>query len=143
MPWSERCAMECEKCKTERRRRCIIIDQQEDTQRHRKGAFTDAPFVHPFRSPTNHAQRLRALLFAQEHQARILLVIAHDAPVDKEGGAKRKVQDNWLTRDDRSTAGIPGLFPFVLNLPVRFTQEPDRGDRLKGVFTNAHGRLVG
>ena len=53
------------------------------------------------------------------------------------------MQDNWLTRDDRSTAGIPGLFPLVLNLPVRFTQEPDRGDRLKGVFTNAHGRLVG
>ena len=44
---------------------------------------------------------------------------------------------------DRETAGIPGLLPLVLDLPVRFTQEPARGDRLKGVFTNARGWLRG
>ena len=40
---------------------------------------------------------------------------------------------------DRWTSGIPGCMPLILGLPVRFTGEPERGDRLKGVFTNARG----
>ena len=35
------------------------------------------------------------------------------------------------------------MLPLVLDLPVRFTKEPERGDRLKGVFTNARGWLRG
>ena len=67
--------------------------------------------------------------------------------VAKEGQPKRDVAEairkSWLTFDDRRTAGIPGLFPLILNLPIRFTQEPDSGDRLKGVFTNARGWIRG
>ena len=51
--------------------------------------------------------------------------------------------ESWLTFDDRKTAGIPGFFPAVLDLPVRFTCEPTPGDRLKDVFTNARGWLRG
>ena len=40
---------------------------------------------------------------------------------------------------DRWISGIPGFMPLILGLPVRFTGEPERGDRLKGVFTNARG----
>ena len=46
-------------------------------------------------------------------------------------------------RMDRETAGIPGMLPLVLDLPIRFTQEPTRGDRLKGIFTNARGWIRG
>ena len=62
--------------------------------------------------------------------------------VVKEAG-RAASQPSWLMRMDRDTAGIPGLLPLVLDLPVRFTQEPARGDRLKEVFTNAHGWLRG
>ena len=44
---------------------------------------------------------------------------------------------------DRETAGIPGMLPVVLDLPIRFTQEPARGDQLNGVFTNARGWIRG
>ena len=44
---------------------------------------------------------------------------------------------------DRDTAGIPGMLPLVLDLPVRFTQEPDPKDRFRGVYTNARGWLRG
>ena len=49
----------------------------------------------------------------------------------------QEAKEKWLTEDDRTTAGIPGFFPLVLDLPVRFTSEPKPGDRHKGVFTNA------
>ena len=35
------------------------------------------------------------------------------------------------------------MLPLVLDLPVRFTQEPDANDRVNGVFTNARGWLRG
>ena len=47
--------------------------------------------------------------------------------VVKEGG-RAASQPSWLMKMDRETAGIPGLLPLVLDLPVRFTQEPARGD---------------
>ena len=49
----------------------------------------------------------------------------------------------WLTIETRKTAGIPGFFPAVLDLPVCFTCEPTPGNRLRGVFTNARGWLRG
>ena len=35
------------------------------------------------------------------------------------------------------------MFPLILDLPIRFSFEPERNDRLKGVFTNARGWLRG
>ena len=142
--WNDRQSMECEKCHTERERRCCILSEKRESDSYRRGDFTAAPFVHPFRSPTNYAQELRALEFAREQQSRVLWVIAHDEIIAKDkvkGGAQEKQQ--WLLYSDRRTAGIPGFFPCVLNLPVRFTAEPEPGDRTKGVFTNARGILRG
>ena len=112
-----------------------------------QGVFAEAPLVHPFRSPTNHAQRLRALRFAREKQRRLLWIVAYDKVVSKDKLSQKaqsqQAVESWLTFDDRKTAGIPGFFPAVLDLPVRFTCEPTPGDRLKGVFTNARGWLRG
>ena len=147
MQWTERRAMECQVCTEERKRRCCIISQCDNAARYKTGVFTMAPFVHPFRSPTNHAQRLRSLQFAREQGSRVLWVIAYDSLTAKDGKPKQAVtaatQQRWLTLDDRKTAGIPGFFPLILDLPIRFTQEPTSGDRLKGVFTNARGWLRG
>ena len=145
MAWSERKQMECGRCKDERARRCRIITQRDENS-HLHGIFVEAPFVHPFRAPTNHAQRLRALHFARSHRSRVLWVLAHDDVVVAKDGKKSATsaaKSSWLTYDDRKTAGVPGMFPLILDLPVRFTQEPDTNDRLKGVFTNARGILRG
>lgn len=42
-----------------------------------------------------------------------------------------------------SSPGIPGLFPLVLDLPVRFTDAPNATAREQGVFKNARGWLRG
>ena len=85
-PWSERQSMECEVCCAERRRRWCIISQpgHDMSERYLHGVFAEAPLVHPFRSPTNHAQRLRALRFAREKQSRLLWIVAYDKVVSKD-----------------------------------------------------------
>ena len=138
-PWSERQSMECEVCRAERNRRCCIIARpgHEKSEAHLHDVFAEAPLVHPFRSPTNHAQRLRALRFAREKQTRLLWIVAYDRVVSKDKLSKnqqsREAAETWLTLDDRKTGGIAGFFPAVLDLPVRFTCEPTHGDRLKGL----------
>jgi hypothetical protein len=37
----------------------------DSVDRHKRAPFVDAPFVHPFRHPSHHAQQLRAINFAQ------------------------------------------------------------------------------
>jgi hypothetical protein len=72
----------------------------------------------------------------------VFWVIAHDEPKDKTKASGRH-KSNWLTYDDRHTGGLSGLLPLILDLPVKFTGEPARGDRLNGVFTNARGWIRG
>ena len=139
--WQDRQAMECRQCQDERRRRCRVIDKQHDLTQYRQGIFALAPFVHPFRRPTNHAQRLRSLQFARGRGLRILWVVADDEVVSKDklpaSAQSAQSKQAWLTYNDRFTSGIPGFMPLILDLPVRFTCEPERGDRFRGVFTNA------
>ena len=138
--------MECSICAKERSRRCVVLSQRDDQERFREGAFALAPFVHPFRSPTNYAQQLRTIQFARERRERILWVIAYDDFVQCAEGKTQVTQSDrqkCLQHSDKFTAGIPGFFPCVRDLPVRFTAEPYPGDPFKGVFTNARGILRG
>ena len=59
----------------------------------------------------------------------------------KESAQKRK--EKWLQYHERFTNGIPGLFPCVLGLPVRFTDSPTAEARAQGIFKHARGFLVG
>ena len=90
----------------------------------------------------NRAQRLRAIHFARGRENRILWTVAYDKRVNSDGHRIGN-QESLLTKMDRDTAGMPGLLPLILDLPIRFTQEPRPGDRLKGVLTNARGWLRG
>jgi len=144
-PWSERKSMECEVCRVERERRWCIIEQpgHAKSDRYLQGVFEEAPLVHPFRCPCNHAQRLRSLQFARKNQSRLLWIVAYDKVISTDKLSKKaqspEAMESWLMLPDRRTAGIPGFFPAVLDLPIIFTCEPRPGDRLKGVFTNARG----
>ena len=52
-------------------------------------------------------------------------------------------KERWLEFHDRFTSGIPGLFPAVLGLPVRFTESIDAKSREMGVFKYCRGNLRG
>ena len=78
-PWHVRKAQECHVCQTERKRRCCIIQQREENEAaYEANQFVDAPFVHPFRAPSYHAQHLRSLNFARNRSRRLLWVTAFD-----------------------------------------------------------------
>ena len=65
VPWEMRLENECSVCKKERQRRNRIIKNSDvNAQLYREEPFTDAPFVHPFRAPSYHAQHLRSIAFA-------------------------------------------------------------------------------
>ena len=71
--WFERQALECEYCQEERQRRCWIIQENAVNEtRYMEEPFVDAPYVHPFRQPSFHAQQLRAMNFAKARGRRIL-----------------------------------------------------------------------
>ena len=52
-------------------------------------------------------------------------------------------KDDWLGLHDRRTGGIPGLLPFALDMPVRFTDAIDKASREMGVFKHCRGILRG
>ena len=108
------------------------------------GANGDAPYVNPFRYPSAHAQHLRALEFAKARNARVLWTVAHDEIVAdtfraRVGDAMEALRQSWLQKPYQETGNIPGLLPLVRDLPVRFTDTPDREAREKYVFKNARG----
>jgi hypothetical protein len=149
VPWADRSLLECLECKQERRRRFNVISLcQENRERLNVAPFTAAPYVHPFRYPSAHAQHLRAIGFAKEKKQRILWTTAYDKP--KVAGEARfkgekgeALKEEWLQLPVGRTSGIPGLFPLIVDLPVRFTECPDADARRKGVFKNAKGWLRG
>ena len=78
--WAIPVQTECQTCKKERARRCIVISQSVDNQRLvQETPFTEAPYVSPFRYPSNHAQHLRAIQFAKAQCKRLYWITAYDA----------------------------------------------------------------
>ena len=146
--WNLRVSMECMICATERARRCCIIDSKDPAASgYMEEPFASAPFVHPFRHPSYHAQQLRTVTFAKANKRRLLWMTAHDAPAagtTTTKGEKHELRkDRWLEFHDRFTSGIPGVLPLVLDLPIRFTESPNRLAKEMGVFKNSRGRLRG
>jgi hypothetical protein len=119
--WPLRRHLECDTCAAERKRRCCVLRSVSDT-RYREEPFAHAPFVHPFNAPKYHAQQLRAVNFAKATNRQVLWVIARDKVLAKgEETAALDVerrQERFLELHDRDTAGIMGMLPLVLGMPV-------------------------
>ena len=146
--WLRRVQMECEACKQERRRRyCVLPASGEDAERHLQEPFTSAAFVHPFRHPSYHATQLRAIIFAKSKHRRVHWITAYDKPktgaLSTSSDQRVLRQERWLEFHDRFTAGIPGLLPLVLDLPVRFTDSIGKKAREAGVFKHTRGIVRG
>ena len=145
--WLLRIERECSVCGEERERRCCVLrhNNESDKKRYVTNPFASAPYVHPFRHPSYHATQLRAILFAKSNKKQLLWVTAYDKivsnsiAVSKEKEEARK--ERWLEFHDRFTGGIPGVLPFVRDLPVRFTESIDKRSREMGVFKHCRGIL--
>ena len=82
VPWSRRQMQECEHCKKERERRCVVlrcgskVNISEAMQQ-----FAGAAYVHPYNQPKYHAQILRAVSFARSSNEKIYWCLAEDWPL--------------------------------------------------------------
>ena len=139
--------MECTVCKSERKRRCCVITQGGNVSRYNSGVFSLAPFVHPFRAPSYHAQHLRSLHFAAASGCRVLWVTAYDKMIKTDRQLRPEQEEarreRWLEYHERATSGIPGLLPLILDLPIRFTDAPRGKAREQGIFKHTRGILRG
>ena len=52
----------------------------------------------------------------------------------------KDLRRQWLQKHDQDTAGIPGLFPAMKEMPVRFTATLDRQ---RQIFKHTRGQVVG
>ena len=115
-----------------------LTPRKDTYDRFPHGVFAEVHLVHPFRRPTNHAQRLRDLRFAREQQSRLLWNVAYGKVVSKDKlsqkAQSRATVESWLTFDYHKAAGVQRFFPAVLDLPMRCLCEPTPGDRLKWCF---------
>ena len=144
--WDARRSRECSLCQVERHRRCrVLFAGGVNDGMHMQEPFAHAPYIHPWNAPKYHAQQLRAVTFAKATKQRVLWIVARDwlvASGDEKLTPERveKLRSQFLHLHDKKTAGIMGLFPIVLNLPVRFTQTEDAS---VGAVKNARGTLIG
>ena len=146
-PWHLRTSMEFEECAPERSRRsCIINSERHAAAAYKQEPFANAPFVHPFRAPSYHAQQLPAISFAQSRNHRLLWLTAHDVPVQQgslgKGEELEQRKARWLEFHDRKTSGVLGLLPLVLDLQIRFTEAPGKIAREMNVCIQARARVV-
>ena len=144
--WEARKSSECSKCQAERVRRCRVLYPGGMTDnKHMEEPFVHAPYIHPWNAPKYHAQQLRAIAFAKTSNLRVHWIVARDWPIptkDETWTEKRimAMRQQFLHLHDKKIAGIMGLFPAVLNLPVSLTQTEDAS---VGAVKNARGTLVG
>ena len=115
---------------------------------HRTLSQTLPFFVHAYRAPAYHAQRLRSIRFARRHTRRLLWVAAHDKETGSNNHARTPAEaeasrEHWLRYHERFTNGIPGLLPLVLDLPMRFTDSPNPEAKDQGIYKYTKGILRG
>ena len=146
--WKLRMDMECDICKKERCRRCCVIRATDESfQQYTAELLATAPYVHPFRHPAYHAQQVRFLPFAKANKRRVMWCTAFDKILDRNNVVSKDQEElrkeQWLKFHERFTNRIPGILPLVLNLPVRFTDSPNKNAKEMGIYKHTRGKLRG
>ena len=98
--------------------------------------------MHPYNQPKYQAQICHAVNFARAAQRKVLWRIAQDWPLaagemDLEAEKLQALRESWLLHHDVQTGGIPGLFPFCAEMPVKFTDNVCREEK---IFKHTDGR---
>ena len=84
-----------------------------------------------------------AVQYARSSSRQVYWCVAQDWPLttEEEQMTHEELQqkrESWLAQHDQRTGGVMGLLPLVLDMPIRFTDNVDREQKL---FKNTGGRL--
>lgn len=92
---------ECKVCRTERHRRCQVLEEPPTSRERLLTDFSDAPYVHPYSQLTYQAQICHAINFSRAQGRAVLWVVAQDCPLTAEEAD---------LEPDRLTINIPSEF---------------------------------
>ena len=120
--------MECGMCKVERMRRNRLLGHGSNA--HLQPEFAEAPYIHPFHTPKTVVFLLHAVHFAQSKNQQLLWCTSVDVPLSRDDEAKsadslRASRRRWLTYTEAKTAGLCGVLPLSIGLPIRSTDTID------------------
>ena len=135
---------ECAECRAERaRRRRVLTDTNSLGPELHRDPFSGAPALYTFNVPRYFATNLRAREFAKQKNLQLSWCYARDVPLHP--GDRDLPHDkmdaklfSWLRRHDQETGHIPSIYPLAVGMPIRLTENVDRGRQLfrgrKGVI---------
>ena len=130
---SEMC---CAYCQAERsRRHRVLTDLSALPASLRKEPFSAAPALYTFNVPRYFSTNLRAREFAKQGDVQLTWCYARDVPLhpgDRElaDSALQAKLFSWLRRHDQETSHLPSVYPLAVGMPIRLTENVDRGRQL-------------
>ena len=119
---------ECKVCKEERASKALVASGPHDP-RWSQERFSSAPAIFPNNDTKYHVNKLRARLFAAQHQRVITYAVAQDKPSSetlkkRPSSAGEKLE--WLQRHDRACGDLYGMLPLIHGAPYALTDHLDR-----------------
>ena len=119
-------AEECAHCSRERRRRRRVAEGDDGMMAEIGDRFADALYIHPFNVPKSRILTMRAANAAARAGKQLLWVVAKDVPSTRDDEVRSvegltRARERWLLYPEMKTAGMPGLLPLYVGMPVQFT----------------------
>ena len=127
---------ECAECRAERRaRHRVLTDTDSLAPELHRDPFSGAPALYTFNVPRYFATNLRAREFAKQRNIQLSWCYARDVPVhpgDRDLPREKMETKlfSWLRRHDQETGHIPSIYPLAVGMPIRLTENVDRGRQL-------------
>ena len=144
--WLKSTKSECPNCRQERQRRHRVVTGHGALRPELyRQPFVGAPALYTFNVPRYFATNLRAREYAKQSNVQLTWCYAKDEPLHPEDRelARDKLDEklfSWLKRHDQETGHIPSIYPLAVGMPVRLTENADRGKQL---YRGRKGQIYG
>ena len=126
----------CGACQTERSRRHRVLDNLSNLPPSLKSdPYTHAPALYTFNVPRYFSTNLRAREFAKQADLQLSWCYAKDVPLHPEdrnltSKALEAKLFSWLRRHDQETGHLSSIYALAVGMPIRLTENVDRGRQL-------------
>ena len=128
--WEHIRTHECAACKSERLSKTRVASGSDDPRFSDPALpFIGAPLIVPNNDIKYHTNKTRARTLAADTQRLIVLVQAKDTPTSdvlKSQPCDAAAKAKWLTRHDRESGDLYGMFLLIKGMPVVLTDHIDR-----------------
>ena len=138
--------MECDICKNERQRRCIVVSETDIASKAlSKEPWLSALAVYANNVPRFHSLLLRSRTWAVQNGMQCVWAYAYDVPLhsadrDLPADQLQKKRSRWLQIHDQSSAHLAGILLLAKEIPMRLL---DTVSRKLQLYKGRRGALWG